>query len=65
MQRLAGNRAVGRLAQRDPAARATVAVQRAPKGGGATKAATARARLQQRWGVRTIRPPRWPSRRPS
>ncbi len=54
MQRLAGNRAVGRLAQRDPAARATVAVQRAPKAGAGTKEATARARLQQRWGVASI-----------
>ena len=31
MQRLAGNQAVGRLAQRDPAALAAVAVQRAPE----------------------------------
>ena len=55
MQRLVGNRAVGRLAQRDPAALANVTVQRAPTAGGATKAAAAQSRLQQRWGVGTIR----------
>jgi hypothetical protein len=56
MQRLAGNRAVGRLAQHDPAALAAVSVQRAPTAASATtKGATARATLQQRWGVQTIR----------
>jgi hypothetical protein len=55
MQRLAGNQAVGRLVQGDPAALAAVAVQRQPKAGATTKAATAQGRLQQRWGVRTIR----------
>ena len=54
MQRLAGNRAVGRLAQGDPAPRAAVAVPRAPRPE-PRKAATAQGRLQQRWGVRTIR----------
>jgi hypothetical protein len=55
LQRLAGNQAVGRLARRDPTSLAAVSVQRAPSPGGTTKAATAQARLQQRWGVRTIR----------
>ncbi len=54
MQRLAGNRAVGHLASRNPTAPA--AVQR--KAGDATpstRAAAAQAQLSQRWGVRTIR----------
>jgi hypothetical protein len=55
MQHLAGNRAVGRLAQHDPAALAAVAVQRAPTPGATKKAAAAQGRLQQRWGVGTIR----------
>jgi hypothetical protein len=56
MQRLVGNRAVRRIAQGDPAALATVGVQRQPTvGSTTTRAASAQERLRRRWGVRIIR----------
>jgi hypothetical protein len=56
MQRLAGNRAVRRIAEGDPAALAAVGVQRQPAAGArTTRAATAQGHLRTRWGVRTIR----------
>ncbi len=56
LQRHAGNRAMARLAESDPAALATIAVQRRPVADTRTPTAagTAGDRLR-RWGVRTIR----------
>jgi hypothetical protein len=56
MQRLAGNRAVRRVAEGDPAALAAFGVQRQPTSDvTTTRAATAQAQLRQRWGVRVMR----------
>jgi hypothetical protein len=57
MQRRAGNRAMGRLAEGDPKALAAIGVQRQSVTGtrAPTRAGVAEDRLRQRWGVRTIR----------
>ena len=55
LQRLAGNRAVSRVAAGAPAALSAFALQRQPRVGTTTRAATAQSRLRQRWGVRVAR----------
>ena len=57
MQRLAGNRATARLAERDPEALAAVGVQRQSPAETRTptRAGIAAERLRRRWGVRTVR----------
>jgi hypothetical protein len=55
MQRLAGNRAVARLAAGDPTVVAAVGVQRQPVTTTPTRAGVAADHLRRRWGVGTVR----------